>query len=378
MHKRLLIILCALLALTAEFYMVSVAVAVGPWSKNGVTEEGLVGTEVYVYTYNLPVYEKPTKKSRVMEIVPFAKRILRIAEKKGWAQVFTTNGRLGYCNAKQLTEIDPNIYDTTVYSQQNRAPVYLRPSVESPLIGHLNRDETTTLVAVTPKHDWMRIKAGKYYGYIQRPRIDFKKYKEGKDAWINRQSVQVFYDTDVDSTFSTLYFGQHLHIVSRENGWAKIRSDGGVIGFCDFAALTDIDPNSLDIPVYTQVEGNYLFTSSTDLSGRRLVARNEEMLLSAVDDDLFWARVRYHDAYFYVPYVFLGTEKRTGDYKRVTAATDLSIHEGTTLASKIVTNVPVGTELWLIGCTDSKAKVATDAISNGARFIGFVDIHDIQ
>lgn len=381
MQRRLQKLLCAILAVTVLLCALCPALAFsGPWTASGKTKNGLSGTEYYVYTYNLNVYEMPTRKSEVIEVVPFAKRILYITEKKGWAKVYTTNGHLGYCNLKQITADDPNIYDTIVYCQQNRAPVYLRPSQDAPLMGHLDRDEKTTLVAITPKHDWMRIQAGKYYGYIQRPRIDYMKYadNEGKDAWINVQSADIYYDADIDSTFNTSYFGQHVRLLSEDAGWAKIRSDGGLVGFCDPDVLTDIDPNSLDIPVYTQVAGSYLFANSSEMSGHSRIEANVQLMLSAVDEDLYWARVRYQEEYYYVPYVFLSTEKRTGDYKKVRAKTETRIYEGTTEASGVLTNVPAGTDLYLVGCTDNRAKVSTMPAANGTSFTGFVPITDIM
>lgn len=379
MPIRLMKMLCCLLMLTALFLISSAALADSdPWADIRKTESGMQSEEVYVYTYNLNVYEKPNKNSEVLEIVPFAKRILFLAEKKGWAKVYTTNGRTGYCNVKKLTDKDPNTYSEVVYCQTNRAPFYLRPSLDAPLMGHLDRNEKTTLFAVTPKHDWMRIKVGKRYVYIQRPYIDFEKYEECPDAWVNVQSLPVYYDTNVDSSFATAYFGQHVYLAAQDGGWAKIHSDSGLIGYCTASALSDIDPNSLDIVVYTQVAGSYLYESSTDLSGHRPIAANVEMLLCAVDDNLHWARVRYDDRYYYVPYVCLSTEQRRGDYKLVRASTDLSIREGTTQASKIITNVPAGTTLMLVGCSDNCAKVSTMPAVNGVRFIGFVRIDQIQ
>lgn len=376
MPRRMLKLLCAMLAITVVLCALSPALAAGPWTKSGKTREGYEGTEYYVYTYNLNVFEKPSKKSEVVEIVPFAKRILFLDELKGWAKVYTTNGRLGYCNYKQLTAEDPNIYNTTVYCQQNRAPVYLRPSQDAPLMGHLDRDEKTTLVAITPKHDWMRIQAGKYYGYIQRPRIDYMKYEnnEGKDAWINVQSVDVYYDTDIESTFNTSFFGQHVRVVDTDAGWAKIRSDSGLIGFVNPVVLTDTDPNSLDIPVYTQIEGSYMYRSAADLSGSRHIDANVKLMLSSVDEDLHWARVRYHDDYYYVPYVFLSTEKRTGDSKKVKAKSALSIYDD----SGVLTNVPAGTDLNLVGYSENRARVSTIPDANGNRFTGYVEITDIM
>ena len=138
------------------------------------------------------------------------------------------------------------------------------------------------------------------------------------------------------------------------------------------------DPNGLNQLLYTQVSGNYLFTSSTDISGRRNIGINEQMTLVAVDSHKFWARVRYYGQYYYVPYVFLGTEKRLGDYKRVRTSEAAIIREGTKKSSKVVVTVPTGTDLWLIAATDNRAKVTTSSDANGKRYTGYIELKSIS
>ena len=195
-------------------------------------------TEVFVYAYAVKVYEEPSKKSDVVAVVPFARQMVRVAEKKDWAQVITPDNKTGYCSAKQLTEKNPNVYDTTIYSQQNRAPVYQLPSVDAPMIGHLDRNDKAKLLAMTPMGDWLRIKYGSHDGYIQRPRVDYKKYAAGKAAWVAADSAQVRYDPNIDSTIGTLSRGQQLAVVSVSDGWAKIRSGSGLIGYCKAEGLS--------------------------------------------------------------------------------------------------------------------------------------------
>lgn len=200
------------------------------------------GTQVYVYAYALKVYEKPSKKSDVIARVPFARSLWMVAEKKGWAQVITADDRTGYCSAKQLTERNPNTYDATVYAQQDRAPVYELPSVDAPMIGHLDRNDRAKLLAMTPSGDWLRVQYGSHDGYIQRPRVDYKKYSSGKSAWVVSDKVSVYYDPSIDSSFGDLSRGQQVGLVSVDGGWAKIRSGSGLIAYCRADALTTEKP----------------------------------------------------------------------------------------------------------------------------------------
>lgn len=332
----------------------------------------------YVYAYSTKVYDMPTKESDIREIVPFAKEIIVLEEKLGWAKVLTINDRVGFCYAQQLTDVNPNNLHRTVYSQQKDVQVYLRPSVDAPLIDYLLRNEKAVAVSMTPMGDWMRLKRGKYYGYVQRQRLDYEKYKKGERAWIAWNSAKVYYDSELDSVMGTLYFGQRVWLVDDTGERAKIRSSEGLIAYCDKDALTNKDPNGLDQVVYTQVSGNYLFTSSTDMSGRRNVELNAEMTLVAVDKNNFWARVNYNGEYFYAPYVYLSSEKRLGDYKKLRTIQAAVIREGTKNTSNVVTVVPAGTELWLVGATDNRAKVTTSADANGQRYTGYIDLQSIE
>lgn len=380
MPKCLLRYLCALITVFMLSASCGVANAVVHYlEKEDITKAELASATLkYVYAYSTKVYDMPTKESSVREIVPFAKEIIVLEEKLGWAKVLTVNDRVGFCNAKQLTDTNPNNLHTAVYSQQKEVQVYLRPSVDAPLIDYLDRNQKVVLVAMTPMGDWMRLKNGKYYGYVQRQRMDYEKYKKGDRAWIGVESAKVYYDPELDSVAGTLYFGQKVWLVSDTGARAKIRSPQGLIGYCDADALTKKDPNGLDQVVYTQVSGNYLFTSSTDMSGRRNVEANAEMTLVAVDKNDFWARVLYNGEYYYVPYVYLSHEKRLGDYKRVRTTQAAVLRTGTKQTSTVVTALPAGTDLWLVGATDNRAKVTTTADVNGKRYTGYIELQYIR
>lgn len=342
--------------------------------KNTISKDD-VPESAFVYTYTLKVYYKPTKSSDILERVPFAKEIVRLSVKKGWAKVMTTNGRIGYCNNKQLTKTDPNNLDVYMYCQQKRPEVYYRPTTSAPVMGHLNRDEKVHVVAMTPMGDWLRIEEDGYHGYIQRPCLDYEKYSTGQHAWVSAEKLEVYYDPEINSVFGTLYFGQTLSLVESSGRRAKVRSGSGLVGYCDINGLTTVNPNSMNMTVYTQVPGEYLFVTSTDESGRRSVSANEEMMLDAVDGNNYWARVRYKGEYYYVPYVFLGTEKRGGgDYKIVYTTEALHIKEGTKQSSEVVATVAAGTPLMLIGATDYHAKVAMMPNDDGVQKTGYVEV----
>ena len=336
------------------------------------------GTEVYVNNYSIKVYETPSTKSDVLAYVPFAKNIKRIAVKKGWAKVYTVNRCLGYCLNSQLTINNPNKLNTSVYCQAGKTPVYRMPDFNSSILGHLYRNDKVRLVAMTPLGDWMRVEQNGYYGYIPSPYMDYKRYTKGSSSWCKEHSVDIFYDSGMKTRFGTLYFGESLTLISRNGSVAKVRSNGGLIGYCNYASLTKVNPNNLKIPVYTQVEGNFLFKASFDLRGRLQVDKDEEMVLLAVDNNKYWARVRYEGDYYYVPYVFLDTQRRAEGYKKVSTRTGAHIREGTKKSSGIVATVPTGAELWLIGATDNWAKVATMKNSSGKYYMGFIELQYLK
>lgn len=200
------------------------------------------GKRVYAYAYSVKVYAEPSKKSEIIALTPFARELTLLEEKKGWAQVVTPDNRTGYCSAKQLTEKNPNIYDKTVYAQQDRAPVYECPSVDAPMIGHLNRNDRAKMVAMTPSGDWLRIQYGGHDGYIQRPRVDYKKFAKGRLAWVTASEVAVRYDPGIDSTICSISRGTQVQAVSTHDGWTKIRSGKGLIGYVRSDTLTTERP----------------------------------------------------------------------------------------------------------------------------------------
>ena len=235
MPKCLLRYLCALVSVIMLMSSCDVAFAVQHFlDREDITRQELANSTLkYVYTYSLIVYDMPTKESSVRERVGYAKWVIVLQEKQGWAKVLTINDRVGFCNAKQLTTTNPNTLNRTMYPQRREVEVYLRPSVSSPLVDYINPNEKFKAVAMTPMGDWLRLKNGKYYGYVQRPYMDFEKFDKEKlkDAWVKSDSMKVYYDEEIDSVMGTLYFGQKVRLISTSGKRAKIRSSEGMIGY---------------------------------------------------------------------------------------------------------------------------------------------------
>ena len=327
-----------------------------------------------VNTYGLKVFKAPSLKSEVLETVPYARNVKCFAIREGWAKVYTVNRVIGYCQTQYLTAINPNTYNTTMYCQQSASPYYYRPDVNSALMGHLYRDEAVKVVAITPLGDWVRIRHEDSWFYVQRPCMDTAKYVKGKAAWCAKESMKVYYNPEMTTKMGTLYFGQEFLLVDQKGSIAKIRSKSGIIGYCKLSEITPTNPNKDGQTVYTQVDGNYLFKSSTSLSGRVQIKKNEALKLLAIDDNHYWARVEYKGANYYVPVVYLDTKRRSSDYKQIVARTGLNIRTGTKKSSDIVATVPTGTQLWLIGATDTCARVATSPDASGQFYTGYVEL----
>ena len=79
-----------------------------------------------------------------------------------------------------------------------------------------------------------------------------------------------------------------------------------------------------------------------------------------------------------MPFVYLGTEQRHDNFKKVTARAGLHIRAGTKKNSDIVATVPAGTTLWLIGATDTRARVATSPNADGTFVTGYVELQYLK
>ena len=372
MSKRLVRFICLLLLVALPSALLAPAHA-------SLSYREADAPEVYVNAYGLNIYDKPSTKSKVREIVPFARNVKLVSVNKGWAKVYTVNRVLGYCDKSKLSETNLNTLNVTVYPQAAKIEVYRRPDVTSSVVGVLNRNDPVTAVAMTPLGDWLRIERDRHYGYVQRPRVDTSKYAKGKPAWCANETMTVYYDYRLDTKFTTLHFGQQVTLLDKQGSWAKIRSGANLIGFCQMSDLTTSDPNSINTTVYTQADGNFMFKSCTDLSGRVQVDKNEEMTLLALDSNRFWARVQYGEDIYYIPAVFLGTKRRgAGSYKKVTATAGMNIREGTKKSSAIVATVPTGTEMWLVDALDNRAKVTTLPDYEGKSYTGFVELQYLK
>ena len=225
---RLTKIVCSVLLMLSLLCAPLEALAANKSKDNKITKDD-VPTNAWVYTYILNVYDKPTKDSEILEEVPYAKQIVKLKESKGWAKVITTNDVIGFCNAKQLTETDPNTLDDYMYPHQYETEVYLRPSSDAPVMGYVHRNEKVHVVAMTPKCDWLRVEENGYHCYIPRPCMDYEKCDKEKDklAWVNKEKLDVYYDAKVKSKFSTIYFGQEVTLVSTEGDLANLLHPGG-------------------------------------------------------------------------------------------------------------------------------------------------------
>ncbi|MBQ6375011.1 MAG: hypothetical protein IJJ45_11085 [Clostridia bacterium] len=333
----------------------------------------------YVNTYCMDVYDSPSTKARVAEVVPYAKDIKVVWEKKGWAKVYTVNRVLGYCKSEFLTRQNLNTLNMTVYCQQSAINVHRCPDANSDILGRLYRNDEIHLVAMTPLGDWFRVEKGNHCGYVQRPRMDFNKYAKGVPAWCAKNTMTVYYDYRLDTKLDTLYFGEQVTLLETRGEWAKIRSMSDFIGFAKTEDLTTTNPNDLNIPVYTQADGNFMFKTSTDLSGRVKVAKNAPMTLLAIDNNRFWARVQFEEDCYYIPFIFLDTKQRgPGEYKLITTTAGVNIREGTKKSSAIVATVPTGTQMWLVDAMDSRAKVTTLPDKYGKSYTGFVELQYLK
>ena len=140
-----------ILSLALALLLVALALPVGLLAR---AESG--GARYVAYTA-AKVYKKPNLSGKVLKTVWYGQEVVvtALAPQGSVAQLMDGEGRIGYCDANALTKKNPNTYNTIVYAQLKKAPVYAGCSTKSKKLGKLKRDATATMIAASPD-GWIR------------------------------------------------------------------------------------------------------------------------------------------------------------------------------------------------------------------------------
>lgn len=338
-----------------------------------------VETTVYVSANTLKIY-KSTKSTKSISTACYGESLTRLEVSGEWAKVRNAKGTVGYCK-NELTTIDPNTLNQTMYVQTEKCPVYTRPVEGSNRRGTLHRNDTVTAVAMTGDEMWLRVQQDGNYGYVEIMMLDTSAYVEGagQTAWCAESAISVAaVSGDQFASIGNIYFGQELTILEYvDNGnTAKIRSSDGFVGYVSATGITTQNPCNLDQEMYVQTSGSYLTRRALPTAKKTEIKKNAKVTLVGVDKDQYYARVKYQKKYYYMPYIFLANEKGVKNGFILQTKDAAAVYKTTNTSKGTVGDLPAGTQVRVLAGNGVFARVTT--LSDSNKLTGYVDVRFLQ
>ena len=323
------------------------------------------GKQLYVTAANTRLYKKADEKARRMGSLTFGDQVTVTATQGDWAQVTSAKGSKAFCRLADLSAANPNVLNKSMYAQLARVPVYKNPTKRSGRVKNLKKGDTITVVAITSDGLWCRVTDGVKNGFVPTVYLDDAPQATGTPVWCVAGSTAIMVNPDSWIEISKLSFGQEVFLVgyTSNNTVAKIRTSKGYVAYCDASALSTANPATLTTPVYAQVTGKILSSSTAEKARHYHINKNNRLTLLGIDSSQYWALVKQGRRKLYVPYIFVGTSRPGKNYKVVVTNQDAPMYQGPQANSAVLATLPMGTRLYLTGIGESGAKVTT--VSDG-------------
>jgi len=226
-------------------------------------------------------------------------------------------------------------------------------------------------VAKSADGRWLRIRNGRYYGYVQTVFTDTSPYKKGTKVYMTESSIAVADAPGYSYTVGTLSLGQSCYLIEKNDRYCKVRSSGGHIGYVnDPSVLSTKNPNTLNKKMYIQADNAPLYPHGITTNKSGTLRKNTAVtaVASHTAGNMEWYRVKYKNKYYYIPGILLADSKVPSGGRSVYAymrkfAEDqeetIPIYEKPSWSSKQVAKVLKGTRLTLVSCSGQGVRVRT-------------------
>ena len=333
---------------------------------------------VYVASNTLPVYASASTSAKLLGTMSFGESMTLVAlHSETWAQVRNSSGTVGYCRIDGLTTENPNILNMIIYITETGAKLYAKPTTSANVLGTLKQNAKYTAVTITLDGQWLRLKNGSSYGYLQ---TDYASTEEVDNpdpgltgtVYISANTLVAYSSPSTSSkNLGTMSYGESMTLLDVDGSWAKIQNSSGAVGYCKLDGLTTVNPNNLNATIYVTETGAKLYakpTTSANVLGA--LKQNAQYTCVAVTTDNVWLRLKNGSAYGYLLADFASTEK-VEDAPSVTgtvyiSANTLVAYSSPSTSSKSLGTMSYGESMLLLGVDDGWAK-----IQNSSGAVGY-------
>lgn len=348
------------------------------------TAQDKLNTTVYIASNTLKVYNKASTSGKVLGTMSYGESMTLLAISGSWAQVRNSSGTVGYCKFSGLSNVDPNSYSVKIYINANGVKVYRKPTTSAGVMQTLKQNDSYTCVAVTPDGDWLRLKNGKYYGYVQSKYASNLKIEEETPAkpveqlvYISANTLPVYKSASSASTkLGTMSFGETLVLLNVDDGWAQVRNDAGAMGYCVYGGITKTNPNTLQKTAYAAQNGVNLYAKpSESASVSQTLNLNAAVAIIAISEDEDWARVNLGSGkYAYVQTALLSENKQVENDSPIQDVSAVTVYvSDTTLvcyaenntSAAVLGTMSFGESMTMTGTGEGWARVVNSSKKTG-------------
>jgi len=354
-------------------------------SQSSPPEQDSLNTTVYIITNTLKAYSRASTSSTVLGTMSYGESMTLLSISGQWACIRNASGAVGYCKAGSLSNVNPNTYNSKIYINSDGVKVYKKPSASSGVMQTVNLNSSYTCVAITPDNEWLRLKNGKHYGYIQAKYAANLKTEEEKEeekpaeqlVYVASNLLPVYKAADASSVkLGTMSFGESLILVNVSDGWAQVRNASGAEGFCVYGGITKTNPNTLQKAYYAAEGGAKLYAKpSAGSEHLQTVKMNVALAIVALSEDELWARVNMGNGkYAYVQTAQLSDKKQAQDDAPIQEINPVTVYvSDTTLvfyaenntSSSVLGTLSFGESLTCTGTGEGWARVINSGGKTG-------------
>jgi len=335
------------------------------------------GARVYIISNTLSAHKEADASSKVLGTMSFGESMTMISFSGSWVKIRNSKGQVGYCKLTGLSNRDPNALTEAVYAKSANTPVYQKPGTLYKKLANVKQNAKLNVVAATPDGDWLRVKNGSRYGFVQADTVS--KEPLSVHGALIAQKMYVECETTCPVTtgkgtgkqIGRVSHGQSFMVLETSGRYAKIRNSKGQTGWCISEILTTKDPNIYNKTMYAQVSGSLLYPNAILRGSAKKISKNAAVTVVAVSPEEGWCRVKYGRSYYYVPSIFLDTEKAPASGRKVHIwDASETIYSKASFSSSKVATVKNSDVLYLTGASGSGAKVRTASGKTGYLPIG--------
>lgn len=136
----------------------------------------------YAKATNLRIYAFPDEDSDALGVLSFGESIWVNGKGGGWLRVVNGSGKTGYCKSGGLTKTNPNTYSVTLYAKADGVKLYQNASTSADTLGTAKKNTKLTGVAISSDKEWIRLKNGSDYAYVQAENVSTKPQEDAASA----------------------------------------------------------------------------------------------------------------------------------------------------------------------------------------------------